>query len=55
VLIDFTRPEGTMAHLQACEARGVEVVIGTTGFSEARRPGSPSARDAIAIVRWRRT
>ncbi len=33
VLIDFTRPEGTLAHLQACRAHGTRVVIGTTGFS----------------------
>ena len=36
VLIDFTRPEGTKAHLAACRERGVAVVIGTTGFSEAQ-------------------
>jgi 4-hydroxy-tetrahydrodipicolinate reductase len=35
VLIDFTRPEGTLHHLEACAARGVALVIGTTGFSEA--------------------
>ena len=33
VLIDFTRPEGTLHHLEACAARGVALVIGTTGFS----------------------
>ena len=33
VLIDFTRPEGTMAHLAACCALGVKAVIGTTGFT----------------------
>ena len=35
VLIDFTRPEGTLAHLAACRDRGIKMVIGTTGFSEA--------------------
>jgi 4-hydroxy-tetrahydrodipicolinate reductase len=30
VLIDFTRPEGTMAHLRACRELGVKLVIGTT-------------------------
>ena len=34
-LIDFTRPEGTLAHLKACRERGVQLVIGTTGFSDA--------------------
>jgi 4-hydroxy-tetrahydrodipicolinate reductase len=32
-LIDFTRPEGTLAHLQVCERAGICAVIGTTGFS----------------------
>jgi 4-hydroxy-tetrahydrodipicolinate reductase len=36
VLIDFTRPDGTMAHLAACRARGIKMVIGTTGFSQAQ-------------------
>ncbi len=34
VLIDFTRPEGTLAHLKACRELGVKLVIGTTGFSD---------------------
>ncbi len=33
VLIDFTRPEGTMAHLAACHRLGVKAVVGTTGFT----------------------
>ena len=33
VLIDFTRPEGTLAHLAVCRALGVKAVIGTTGFT----------------------
>ena len=33
VLIDFTRPEGTLAHLAACRRQGVKAVVGTTGFS----------------------
>jgi len=37
VLIDFTRPEGTLAHLAACRALGVKAVIGTTGFSPAQK------------------
>jgi 4-hydroxy-tetrahydrodipicolinate reductase len=37
VLIDFTRPEGTLAHLAVCRARGVKLVIGTTGFTEAQK------------------
>ena len=37
VLIDFTRPEGTLAHLAVCRALGVKAVIGTTGFSDAQK------------------
>jgi 4-hydroxy-tetrahydrodipicolinate reductase len=37
VLIDFTRPEGTMAHLALCRELGVKVVIGTTGFSPEQK------------------
>ena len=50
VLIDFTRPEGTMAHLAACRARGVRLVIGTTGFSEAQRDTIRCASADIGIV-----
>ncbi|MBX6393875.1 MAG: 4-hydroxy-tetrahydrodipicolinate reductase, partial [Burkholderiales bacterium] len=32
-MIDFTRPEGTMRHLEACVRLGKAAVIGTTGFS----------------------
>ena len=35
VLIDFTRPEGTIRHLEACARLGKPIVIGTTGFPEA--------------------
>ncbi len=37
VLIDFTRPEGTLAHAAACARAGVAAVIGTTGLSDADR------------------
>ncbi|MBI4194758.1 MAG: 4-hydroxy-tetrahydrodipicolinate reductase [Betaproteobacteria bacterium] len=50
VLIDFTRPEGTLAHLAACRRQGVNAVIGTTGFgAEQKQAISAAARD-IAIV-----
>jgi len=32
-LIDFTRPEGSLLHLDACVKAGTNMVIGTTGFS----------------------
>jgi 4-hydroxy-tetrahydrodipicolinate reductase len=49
-LIDFTRPEGAMAHLQACRELGVNMVIGTTGFSEAQKAEIADAARDIAIV-----
>ena len=50
VLIDFTRPEGTMAHLQVCRELGVKLVIGTTGFSDAQKAQIAAAAKDIAIV-----
>lgn len=50
VLIDFTRPEGTRAHVAACRARGVKMVIGTTGLSDADRTTLDAAARDIAIV-----
>jgi len=50
VLIDFTRPEGTLAHLQICRALGVNAVIGTTGFTEAQKLEIAEAAADIAIV-----
>ncbi len=50
VLIDFTRPEGTMAHLAICREMGVKLVIGTTGFSDAQKAEIAAASRDIAIV-----
>ncbi len=50
VLIDFTRPEGTLAHLQVCRELGVNAVIGTTGFSEAQKAEIAEAAKHIAIM-----
>ena len=50
VLIDFTRPEGTLAHLRQCRALGVNAVIGTTGFTEAQKADIAQAAQDIAIV-----
>ena len=50
VLIDFTRPEGTMAHLQACQALGVGMVIGTTGFTDAQKAQIAEAAKHIPIM-----
>jgi 4-hydroxy-tetrahydrodipicolinate reductase len=37
VLIDFTRPAGTLAHLARCRELGVKAVIGTTGFDDTQK------------------
>jgi 4-hydroxy-tetrahydrodipicolinate reductase len=50
VLIDFTRPEGTMAHAQACAEMGVHMVIGTTGFSDEQKTLIAQAAQRIAVV-----
>ena len=50
VLIDFTRPEGTLAHLAACRELGVKLVIGTTGFTDAQKAEIAAAAKDIAIV-----
>ena len=50
VLIDFTRPEGTMEHLRACRELGVKMVIGTTGFSDAQKEEIAVAAQNIAIM-----
>ena len=50
VLIDFTRPEGTLAHLEVCRELGVAAVIGTTGFSEAQKEQIAAIAQSIPIV-----
>lgn len=49
-LIDFTRPEGTLAHLRVCRELGVNMVIGTTGFSAAQKAEIAAAAQDVAIV-----
>ncbi len=49
-LIDFTRPEGTLAHLAVCRQLGVKMVIGTTGFTEEQKAQIAEAAQDIAIV-----
>jgi 4-hydroxy-tetrahydrodipicolinate reductase len=50
VLIDFTRPDGTMAALAACVAAGKRMVIGTTGCSDAQKAQIAAAAQQIPIV-----
>ena len=50
VLIDFTRPEGTLAHLAVCSQLGVKAVIGTTGFSDEQKAAVAQFAESSAIV-----
>jgi 4-hydroxy-tetrahydrodipicolinate reductase len=50
VLIDFTRPEGTLQHLAICRRLKVRMVIGTTGFDEAGKKAIADAAREIGIV-----
>jgi 4-hydroxy-tetrahydrodipicolinate reductase len=50
VLIDFTRPEGTLQHLAICRKLKVGMVIGTTGFDDAGKKAIADAAHDIGIV-----
>jgi 4-hydroxy-tetrahydrodipicolinate reductase len=50
VLIDFTRPEATLDHLKACREVGVNIVIGTTGFSAEQKGLIADAGRDIGVV-----
>jgi 4-hydroxy-tetrahydrodipicolinate reductase len=50
VLIDFTRPEGTLAHLALCRELGVSAVVGTTGFDAAQKAEIAAHAEHVAIV-----
>lgn len=49
-LIDFTRPEATLDHLKACRELGVNIVIGTTGFSAEQKGLIADAGRDIGVV-----
>lgn len=50
VLIDFTRPEPSLQYLQACEAAGAKMVIGTTGFTAEQKARIAQVSQKIGIV-----
>jgi len=50
VLIDFTRPEGTLAHLAACARHGTAAVVGTTGLSDEQKAALAGHARQIPIV-----
>ena len=49
-LIDFTRPEGTLAHLKYCAANNIKMIIGTTGFDAAGKAAIAEAAKYTSIV-----
>jgi 4-hydroxy-tetrahydrodipicolinate reductase len=50
VMIDFTRPAGTLVHLAACARHGTGAVIGTTGFSAEEKALLARHAERIPIV-----
>jgi 4-hydroxy-tetrahydrodipicolinate reductase len=50
VVIDFTRPEPTLSHLAICQAQGVSMVVGTTGFSPGQREQLDTAARTLPLV-----
>ncbi len=50
VLIDFTRPEGTLHHLNFCQKLGIKMVIGTTGFNAEQKEQLRTASKNIGMV-----
>jgi 4-hydroxy-tetrahydrodipicolinate reductase len=49
-LIDFTRPQGTLVHLELCRQAGVGMVIGTTGFEADGKAAIAAAAKDIPVV-----
>lgn len=49
-LIDFTRPEGTMAHLMVAQKTGTKMIVGTTGLSTEQIANLQKASEKLAIV-----
>ncbi len=50
VLIDFTRPEPSMAYIELCRQHGKKIVIGTTGYNDAQKQQIVEAAKNMAIV-----
>ncbi len=50
VVIDFTRPEATLEHLDFCRSNSCSMVIGTTGFTPEQKAIITDAAAEIGIV-----
>lgn len=50
ILIDFTRPEGTLKHAEYCAAHGIKMVVGTTGLEADHKAAIGAAAQKTAIM-----
>jgi 4-hydroxy-tetrahydrodipicolinate reductase len=50
VLVDFTRPAGTLQYVSACAAAGTAAVIGTTGFDDEGKRAIFRNAESVPIV-----
>ncbi len=49
-LIDFTRPQGTLAHLALCRKHHTAIIIGTTGIEDEGKKAIAEAAREIPVV-----
>lgn len=49
-LIDFTRPEATLANLELCRVHRKHLIIGTTGFTEEQKSLIEQASKEVGLV-----
>jgi 4-hydroxy-tetrahydrodipicolinate reductase len=49
-LIDFTRPDGTMAHLEVAKKTGTKMIIGTTGLTSDQIDSLKGVSKSLAII-----
>ena len=50
VVVDFTAPPASVQHARACAAKGVALVVGTTGLSAEQKAELAAAAKRIALV-----
>ena len=50
VVIDFTAPAATVAHLALCQAYGKAIVIGTTGLNDEQKQQVSAAAGQVPVV-----
>ena len=50
LIIDFTRPEATLAHLAFAREHGKQIVIGTTGFTDEGKHAINQAAKQMGVV-----